>query len=307
MSKWIPERPLYKRERLLVGYPALAVFVLLFLSRLLSKLLSLSGSLWFSLLCLALSFLVPSAVFWLLRGNGYTRALRLRAPRGLHLPFLLFAFLTLLSGAMLLSIFCGGTSSLGNSATSFESAETGGFWRVLGMSLVLAILPAVFEEFFFRGILAVEYERRGAVRAALMSALLFALCHFDIHNLPVYLFSGALFALVLFATDSLIATMLLHTVYNLVSLFGQRYLNALYDFTGSLELFIFLLILIFLVSAIFLAHLGALLYRRREEARVTEPRRAVPWQVQFYTILDALADVPVILCIVLSIVGFIVL
>jgi membrane protease YdiL (CAAX protease family) len=257
VPKWLPERPLYRRERLLVGYPVLAVFLLLFLSRLLSKLLSLSGSLSFSLLCVVLSFLIPSAVFWLLRGSGYTGALRLRAPRAAQLPFLIFAFFMLLSGAMLLSILCKGTSSLGNSATAFEAAEAGGFWRVIGMGVVLAVLPALLEEFFFRGIVALEYERRGAIRAVLMSALLFALCHFDIHNLPVYLFSGALFTLVLFATDSLIATMLLHVVYNVVSLFGQRYLNALYDFTGSLELFIFLLVLLFLVSAIFFTHTGA--------------------------------------------------
>ena len=307
MPKWIPERPLYRRERLLVGYPVLAVFILLFLSRLFSNLFSLSASLQFSLLCLTAAFFVPSAIFWLLRGGGYTRALRLRAPRAHHLPFLLFAFLSLLSGAMLLSILCGGTSSLGNSATTFESTQTGGFWQTLGMALVLAVLPAILEEFFFRGIVAHEYERRGAARGVFMSALLFALCHFDIHNLPVYLFSGVLFALVLLATDSLLATMLLHVVYNIVSLFGQRYLNALYDFTGSLELFIFLLILVFLGSATLLAHAATRIYRRFEEAALPNPRRAAPWQVQLYTTLDALCDVPVVLCLILSIVGFIVL
>ena len=307
VSKWIPERPLYRRERLLVGYPVLAVFALLFLSRLLGDLLLPNGALWYSLLCVSVTFLVPSLVFLLLRGSGYVRALRIRAPRKAHLPFVIFAFFALLSGAMLLSALCGGTSSLGNSATAFEAAATGSFWRVLGNVLVLAVLPAFFEEFFFRGIVMFEYERRGAVRAVLMSALLFALCHFDIRNLPVYFFSGALLALVLFATDSLIATTILHTVYNLTSLFGQRYLNALYGFTGSLELFIFLLMLIFLVSCFLLAHMGARIYRRREEAHINEPRRAVPWQVQFYTILDALADPPILLAIVLSIVGFILL
>ena len=307
MSKWIPERPLYRRERLLVGYPVLAVFLLLFLSRLLGDLLLPNGAIWFSLLCIGATFFIPSAVFLLLRGKGYVRALRIRAPRKAHLPFLIFAFFALLSGAMLLSALCGGTSSLGNSATAFESAATGSFWQVLCKALVLAVLPALLEEFFFRGIVALEYERRGAVRAVLMSALLFSLCHFDIRNLPVYFFSGVLLALVLFATDSLIATALLHTVYNLISLFGQRYLNALYGFTGSLELFIFLLMLLFLVSCFLLAHTGARIYRRREEAHINEPRRAVPWQVQLYTILDALADPPILLAIVLSIVGFIIL
>jgi hypothetical protein len=70
---------------------------------------------------------------------------------------------------------------------------------------------------------------------------------------------------------------------------------------------IFLLILVFLASAILLTHTGARLYRRRAEAHLAEPRRSVPWQVQFYTILDALADPPIILSVILSIVGFIVL
>ena len=307
MPKWIPERPLYRREWLIVGYPTAAVFVLLFLARLLGEKLALSGYLWFSLLCTVLAFLLPSLVFCLLRGKGYLRALRLSRPRTFHIPFLLSALFALWSGAMLLSILCGGTSSLGNSTTAFESASGSGFFRIIGMGISLAILPALLEEFFFRGILVAEYERRGAVRAVVMSALLFALCHFDIRNLPVYLFSGALFALVLLATDSLVSSMLLHAVYNTASLFGQRYLNALYDFTGSLELFIFLLILVFLVSMILLCQTGAALYRRREQEQAPTPRRNVPWQVQFYTILDALSDPPLIFAFLLSIVGFILL
>ena len=307
VSKWIPERPLYRRERLLVGYPVLAVFALLFLSRLLGDLLLPNGALWYSLLCVSVTFLVPSLVFLLLRGSGYVRALRIRAPRKAHLPFVIFAFFALLSGAMLLSALCGGTSSLGNSATAFEAAATGSFWRVLGNVLVLAVLPAFFEEFFFRGIVMFEYERRGAVRAVLMSALLFALCHFDLHNLPVYLFSGALLAAVVLATDSLFASVLLHICYNIASLFGQRYLNALYDFTGGVELFLFILIVALLLSLLFFFRAGARLYRLREQAGQKDPRRDVPWNVQFYTILDALTDPPTVLCLIASVVGFILL
>lgn len=307
MSKLIPERPAYRREQLLIGYPTLASFVLLFVFRLLGNREALSGRIWFSLLGLLAALLLPSLVFLFLRGRGYTRVLALRMPRKGHIGFLVCVFFALFSGAMLLSILFGGTSSLGNSSTAFESASANGPWATVLMWLVLAILPALLEELFFRGVMLAEYERRGAVRGVLMTALLFALCHFDIRNLPVYLFTGALLALTRFATDSLFATVILHALYNTVSLFGQRYLNALYDFTGNLELFIFLLILIFLVSTIFLCHTGMRLYRRREQEQEGEPRRAVPWEVQFYTIADALADPPILLCIALSIVGFIIL
>ena len=306
MSKLIPERPLYQKERLIVGYPTLAVFALLFLVRMLGNhVFSASNSLLLKLVAVLTVFLLPTAVFLMLRGHGYGRVLRLRAPRVSHIPFLIAAFFALFCGCILLSLLCGGIDSLGNSATVYETPPAPDPIYGICMTVVLAILPAILEEFFFRGIAVAEYERRGGIRAILMSALLFSLCHFDLRNLPVYLFSGVLLVMVLFATDSLLATVLLHMLYNIVSLFGQRYLNALYEITGSIELFLFLLIFGFLLSLLLLFRSGALLYRARVQSGQGDPRRDVPWNVQFYTILDALCDPPVILCILLSIAGFI--
>jgi membrane protease YdiL (CAAX protease family) len=306
MSKLIPERPLYQKERLIVGYPTLAVFSLLFLVRMLgSYVFDVKGSLLLKLGSLLVVFLLPTVIFLLMRGQGYGRVLRLRATRVSHIPFLIAAFLALLCGCILLSLLCGGIDSLGNSATTYETASPTTPLYGICMTVVLAIFPALLEEFFFRGIVVAEYERRGGIRAVLMSALLFSLCHFDLRNFPVYLFSGVLLVLVLFATDSLLATALLHVLYNVVSLFGQRYLNALYEITGSIELFLFLLIFVFLLSLLLLFRSGALLYRARVQSGQGDPRRDVPWNVQFYTILDALSDPPVVLCILISIAGFI--
>ena len=306
MPKLIPERPRYSKERIWVGYPALAVFLLLFSVRLLDHLLDLPfSSVWLKLLGFPVVFLLPTVIFCLLRGYGYARILRIRPPRALHIPFLISAFFALFCGALLLSILCGGIDSLGNSATAYETEPAPNFFYGAGMVLGLAVIPAVMEELFFRGIVAAEYERRGSGRAVLMSALLFALCHFDLNNLPVYLFSGVLFALVLFATDSLIATMILHVCYNLVSLLGQRYLNAFYDITGSIELFLFLLILILLIALVLFFRFGAKLYHSRVQNGLSDPRRAVPRNVQFYTTLDALCDPRILLCIAISVVGII--
>ncbi len=306
MPKLIPPRPRYSKERIWVGYPALAVFVLLFVVRLLDHLLELPfSSVWLKLLGMPVVFLLPAVTFCLIRGYGYSRVLRVRAPRAAHIPLLIVAFFALFCGALLISISCGGIDSLGNSATAYETEPAPNALYGIGMALGLAVLPAVLEELFFRGIVAAEYERRGGFRAIFMSALLFALCHFDLHNLPVYLFSGALFMLVLFATDSLLATMLLHVCYNLVSLFGQRYLNAFYDITGSMELFLFLLILVFLIAMALFCRFAATLYHSREQHGLSDPKRAVPGSVQLYTTLDALCDPPILLCIAVSVVGII--
>lgn len=310
MPNWfrLPPRPRYEREWLIAGYPTLALFLLLFLVRLLLPYASFySNHLLFQLLVEAAVFLLPALLFVRYRGKGYTRALRIRLPFAMHIPFMICTFFALFSGALLLSVLCGGIETLGNSAAIFEEAAPANVWQGIGMALVLAIVPALLEEFFFRGILMAEYERRGFVRALFMTSLLFSLLHFDIANLPVYLYSGLLLGLLLFATDSLPAVMTLHVLYNLFSLFGQRYINAFYRFTGSVELFLFLLIVILLVSLLFLCREGARLYQLRATKQGTPPRRDVPANVQLYTLADALCDPPILIVLVISVVGFIVL
>lgn len=251
--------------------------------------------------------LLPALIFIKSRGEGYTSAIRLRRPYAMHIPLLIAAFFALLSGTLLLSILFGGTHTIGNSSASFEQSAPTGVGQTLIAIPALALLPAVFEELLFRGILCTELDRRGALRAILLGSLLFSLIHFDLPNLPVYFFAGVLLTLALYATDSLIATMLVHALYNLVLLFGQRYLNALYTFTGNVELFLFLVILVFLFSLLFFSLFCARQYRAREEMQIRTPRRDIPRDVQLYTLLDALYEWPVLLCFLLSIIGFILL
>ncbi|MBQ3483815.1 MAG: CPBP family intramembrane metalloprotease [Clostridia bacterium] len=307
MAHLIPERPLYRRERLIVGYLMLAVFALLFFGRLTDGLLDLPlGAMGRSLFVLA-AFTLPALVFLSVRGRGYARALRLRLPHTHHIPFLIAAFFALFSGALLLSVLFGGLDTLGTTAVAFDASKHGTAGETLLSALLVAILPAMAEELCFRGIAATEYERRGAVRAILLSTLLFALVHFDPHNLLAYLFSGVLLALVLYATDSLLATMLLHALYNLLALFTHGYLHTLYRITGSVTLFLFFFIVILLVSLLLLARFGTRIYRQRDTLNMRDPRRDVPWNVQFHTILDALADPPLLLTLVLAVTGMIVL
>ena len=308
MPDLLPPRPHYAREH--AKYPLLMLFCFgaLFTVRLLAKLSpALFSSALVSLFLQLAILLLPALFFIRMRGRGYGKAIRLRRPAAAHIPLLICAFFLLLVGGFLLSALFGGTHTIGNSSSSFEQASPNGVLQALIAIPVLALLPAVCEELLFRGILCTELDRRGALRAILVGSLLFALIHFDLANLPVYFYAGALLTLVLYVTDSLIATMIIHALYNLVSLFGQRYLNAFYSFTGNPELFLFLLILIFLVALLFFALLCANHYRARAEHNVRPPRRDIPYDVQLYTMFDALSELPVLFCIVISVVGFILL
>ena len=308
MPEFFPPRPRYARERARYPYLMLFAFGSLFAVRV-AKLFfpALFAPLWVILAVQLGCFLLPSLFFIRLRGKGYARAIRWRRPHATHVPLLISAFFALLSGALLLSILFGGTHTIGNSSAAFEQGTPSGVWMTVFSIPVLALLPAFLEELLFRGILCTELDRRGALRSILVGSLFFSLIHFDLANLPVYFFAGALLTLTLYVTDSLVSTILIHASYNLLSLFGQRYLNALYSFTGSVELFLFLLILIFMTSAMFFAFFCAREYRTRATEELRAPRRAVPANVQLYTMLDALGEWPMLLCLVISVIGFILL
>lgn len=308
MPNFLPPRPHYAREHAKYPWLILFCFSALFVVRLLAMALpALFSSALVSLLLQLALLMLPSFLYIRMKGKGYGRAIRIRPPAPTYIPLLFFAFLLLLSGGFLLSALFGGTRTIGNSSVSFEDAAPSGVLQALIAVPVLALLPAICEELLFRGILCTELDRRGGLRAVLVGSLLFALFHFDIANLPVYFYAGVLLTLTLYVTDSLIATMIIHALYNVTSLFGQRYLNAFYSFTGNLELFLFLLILVFLVSLLFFSMLCARHYRARAEQKIRPPRRDIPGVVQLYTMFDALSEVPILLCFVISIVGFILL
>lgn len=305
MLRRIPQRPSYKREKRAVGFMVLTAFLLLFIVRMLADVIPFFGELWFLFLLEILIFLLPALIFVMLRGKILRTAVRLKLPRAANMPFLVVSFLALLCGGMLLSLLCGGADSVRNGIVEFDIMAYETLLEKLFAIFALAIFPALAEEFFFRGVVVAEYEKRGVIRALLMSTLLFAFIHFDIRNLPVYLFSGLLLILVLYATDSLIATMLLHSLYNVVSLLGGQYVQALFDFTGNLQLLLFILTFVLFISLILFCRFGVRIYRARQESGIGNPKRDVPYAVQFYTVLDALADPAVILSFIVAILGFI--
>lgn len=82
--------------------------------------------------------------------------------------------------------------------------------------IVIAFLPAVCEEFFFRGIIYRAYEGMGIPMAIIVPAVYFALFHFDIRNLLGPLFLGLLIAWYCYRTGSIFAGVLAHFVNNLL-------------------------------------------------------------------------------------------
>lgn len=133
-----------------------------------------------------------------------------------------------------------------------------------------ALLPAVCEEFVFRGLVCFEYRGGGIVRSIIISSLLFGMLHLELELLPVYIVSGIVLCLVLYATHSLIACVVVHLLYNIFAIYIQPYLSSFYLTTASRALFLILLVATLLVAAAMFCLSASRLYGHYQRSSMPE-------------------------------------
>ena len=80
--------------------------------------------------------------------------------------------------------------------------------------LTIAVFPALFEEFLFRGALYAEFEQLPIKKIALITGLFFGIMHLNFHQSIYAGIFGVLYAYVLFYTQTIWAPILMHFVNN---------------------------------------------------------------------------------------------
>lgn len=114
--------------------------------------------------------------------------------------------------ALFLNFLAGLLSSAGA-----DSAEDVNTYPVLLAVFVFAVVPAVVEEFVFRGCMLGAYSKVDVKAGILISSLFFALLHFSFGSVLYGFFFGLLFAIVRLATDNLSYTIVMHCLFNMVN------------------------------------------------------------------------------------------
>lgn len=210
-------------------------------------------------------FLLPGAIWCMLKGDKYIKGLRISAPRPDAVVLIISASLLMITGGLFMGMMFEGLEGLSDSFTlydTFISKQDGSVSNALYLVLAYAALPAVCEEFVYRGILCHEYENKGVFRAIVISSLFFGLLHFNLANLPVYLFCGAILALVMYATRSVWGAVIAHFLYNLFGVFGQPYMATLYILTKDSRLLVIIVGIVFFLSAAIFCSEASKLYRK---------------------------------------------
>ncbi|MBR5632817.1 MAG: CPBP family intramembrane metalloprotease [Clostridia bacterium] len=218
-------------------------------------------------------FALPSLLFCTLRGNSYSQSLRLRLPGPSSVILMICSVVLLCCGGSAIDYLMtaafpslAGESSM---ATYAGFAMNSGFFDGLYLVVAFAVLPAVTEEFLFRGIVLAEYGTVNVACSVILSAAMFSMCHFSFLRLPSYFFCGIVLACITYATRSIVAPMIVHTLYNVVVLFFGDYVMKLAEKNNiSGILFVIVAAAVAFVAAAMAAFEASSIYRRYAEDNV---------------------------------------
>ena len=153
----------------------------------------------------------PTAIYMSRRGTSASYRLGALSP-GYIVLTIIAAILGIFICSCITLVWTLLLEKLGINVYAQSLSGYGSIWMAL---FVIALLPALFEELVFRGVILSATEKNmGTVKAMLVSSILFALLHGSIQGLPVQFALGMAIAYLTVKLDSIYAGMLYHFVHN---------------------------------------------------------------------------------------------
>lgn len=246
-----PEVKQKMKNTLLAPILTTVVFLMLILSNFIdTKIIRYRDNLYLSVIILQLLiFIIPGIFYSKLKGPGYVNKLNFRLFGMNGVIFIAAIFLALICGDMIIKLAHYAIGIYRPQITHFDkylqfSVNSTDAPEILYVILAYVLLPAISEEFLFRGIVLTEYNVSGAgsVNTVILTALLYAMLYFDFLNFPIHFLNGIVFGLAVFVTRSVMASIIMHAMYNLFGLFAETYMMRLASHTGNLTFYVFILI-----------------------------------------------------------------
>lgn len=199
-----------------------------------------------------LIFVLPTLFYCKLTGLSLTKKLSLRmfAPGkavliiGL-LGVMLFGSLTVsLLWSTVVGVVADGSVSASSAADSITSMNP------VYVILTFCIVPAVCEEFVFRGVMLSEYVSYGPCAAIIITSVLFAMAHFSFAELPARIFCGVVLAASVYMVKSLYASVILHLANNIMSVYLLPYIKRVVLQPRGVLFSVFIVTTLFLAFAV---------------------------------------------------------
>ena len=198
--------------------PLLVTAVLLLLAA--SRFLDLSMLAYHENICLAVIVIqlmilaVPSILYSKLKGESFIKRLRLRLFGIDKLLVIILASIALLLGDVLIKLVMYNLGFVNGSYSVYDYYLSGEETNIVYAILTFCLIPAICEELLFRGLICAEYEANGTLTAVIASSALYAMYGLSFGYFPMYFYAGAIFALIMYLTRSVFASMVCHFIYN---------------------------------------------------------------------------------------------
>lgn len=255
-------------------------------------------------------FAIPSAFYARARGRKYISRMRLRFIKAVDIPLMIWALGFMFFGGATLNYYFYKLVPELYAASSTSAAISSGvssFGTGLYAVVAVGILPALTEEFLFRGIILTEYELNGTTLAVILSSVTFSMIHFSFVRLPVYFFYGVILALVLYVTRSIFASMIIHMANNVLVMFFEVYVYRAAVIKGvGIVLFTFICTALTLLFAFLFFSSASKAYYDLSAKNVPSDhtKRKKPGKLSYAA--EALTSPLFILLVILSIAGMII-
>lgn len=233
----------------------LVIYALLISSRYINvSALQTNDSVYLSMIILQiLIFILPGIFYCKLRGETTAEKLKLKKLSARKIWFVFATFGALVFGSTLINTVVFNLFGSGHQYSLYDTFTPAGgssWTNLVYIVITFAVLPAVTEEYIFRGILLAEYSEYGVSTAVILSGLMFGMLHFNLSQLPVYIFFGIVSAYAVYVTQSLWSAFLLHFLNNLYAIFFESILWDVIKAPNSLIFFIFVVTTLFIVFLI---------------------------------------------------------
>jgi len=184
-----------------------------------------SAFLWMQGIVSAFGFMIPPVLFAYLSTPRVKEYLGIRMPKN---PLHIILGVTMMAGAMPILLEIAGLIKNINLGTANDAAQNKieqitealldikSAGQLVQVLVVMAVIPGIGEELFFRGILLrFGHQRAGKMLLPIIiSSLIFAAVHGTPYNLVSIAIAGALLCLIYYWSGSLVTGMIAHMVYN---------------------------------------------------------------------------------------------
>ncbi|MBK8982587.1 MAG: CPBP family intramembrane metalloprotease [Ignavibacteria bacterium] len=178
--------------------------------------------------------LAPAIVLVMLQDNNLKETFRLKLPKG---NLMIYSIIGLIFIQPFLQVFLYfqnelifslpfGQEFLNSMKEMFDTLESttaklvsaGSIPEFLMVVLVIAVTPAICEEFLFRGLVLKNFEKfLSASKAIFYSGLLFALFHFHPFNLIPLIILGVYLTFIVYHSGSILTAVVCHFLNNFIS------------------------------------------------------------------------------------------